>query len=95
MESAPEPALTSGLQSDSSASEREVEDVERHQLIIRILKAYKDHGFHRTLSPVSFAAVWLANIDCLRGLVGSLETNFHAVCYELNCAPEVVSCCKS
>lgn len=94
MEPAPEPALTSGLQPDSSASELELKDVDRRQLIGRILKAYKNNGYHKTLTPVGFSAAWLADIDCLRRLVESLETNFNDIHFKLNRAPDVVSCCK-
>ena len=93
MEPVPGPALTLGSQPDSLASELELRDVERHQLIHQILQVYKDHDFYKPLSPVALSVVWLANLDCLRSLVESLELNFQSAHFTL-LAAGFVSCCK-
>lgn len=89
-----EPAPGPVPQPDSLASEPELRDVERPQLINQILQVHKDHGYHEPLSPVTLSVVWLADLDCLRSLVESFELNFESARFTLRNAAGFVSCCK-
>lgn len=80
-----EPAPGPVPQPDSLASEPELRDVERHQLINQILQVHKDHGYYEPLSPVTLSVVWLANLDCLRSLVEFFKLNFECSFHTAKC----------